>query len=50
MNDVVVAGIGQTPVGEHYDISIRELALHALEAALIDASGIRPQALYIGNI
>ncbi len=50
MNDVVVAGIGQTPVGEHYDISIRELALHALEAAMNDAPGIRPQALYIGNM
>ncbi len=50
MNEVVIAGIGQTPVGEHWDISMRELALTAIEAALQDAGGLRPQALYVGNM
>lgn len=48
--DVVIAGIGQTPVGEHWDISLRELAYHAIEAAQLDAGGLRPQALFVGNM
>ncbi len=50
MKKVVIAGIGQTPVGEHWEISMRELALTALEDALNDAGGIRPQALFVGNM
>jgi len=37
MTDVVIAGIGQTPVGEHWNTSLRELALQAIEAAIQDA-------------
>lgn len=50
MNEVVIAGIGQTPVGEHWDISIRELAFKAMEAAQLDSGGLRPQALIVGNM
>lgn len=50
MTDVVIAGVGQTPVGEHWDTSLRELALHAIEAAIQDAGGIQPQALFVGNM
>jgi acetyl-CoA C-acetyltransferase len=50
MSDIVIAGIGQTAVGEHWDISLRELAYHAMQAAMQDASGMRPQALYVGNM
>jgi acetyl-CoA C-acetyltransferase len=50
MTDVLIAGIGQTQVGEHWDVSIRELALYAIEAAVKDAGGVRPQALYVGNM
>ena len=50
MTDIVIAGIGQTPVGEHWDISLRELALKAIEAAIEDAGGLKPQALYVGNM
>ncbi|HEX9090559.1 MAG TPA: thiolase domain-containing protein [Anaerolineales bacterium] len=49
-NDVVIAGIGQTDVGEHYTISLRDLALMALEAAIQDAGGLRPDILFIGNM
>lgn len=50
MTDVVIAGIGQTTVGEHWDTSLRELAFYAIEAALKDAGGLRPQALFVGNM
>ena len=50
MTDVVIAGIGQTPVGEHWDVGLRELALAAVQAALKDAGGIKPQALFVGNM
>jgi len=50
MTEVVIAGIGQTPVGEKWDISLRELAFHAIENALEDAGGLRPQALYVANM
>ncbi|MBN2499794.1 MAG: thiolase domain-containing protein [Anaerolineales bacterium] len=49
-HDVVIAGIGQTEVGEHWDISLRELAFFAVEKARADAAGLRPQALYVGNM
>ncbi|MFN2194808.1 MAG: thiolase C-terminal domain-containing protein [Anaerolineales bacterium] len=50
MTDVVVAGIGQTDVGEHWDISLRELAFYAMEAAMQNTNGLRPQALFVGNM
>jgi len=50
MTDVVIAGIGQTEVGEHWDISLRELAYRAIRDALRDSGGLRPQALYAGNM
>ncbi|HWQ84575.1 MAG TPA: thiolase domain-containing protein [Anaerolineales bacterium] len=50
MTDVVIAGIGQTSLGEHWEISLRELAFKAIEAALHDAQGLRPQALFVGNM
>ncbi len=50
MTNIVIAGIGQTPVGEHWDTSLRELALRAMEASMQDAGGLRPQALFVGNM
>jgi acetyl-CoA C-acetyltransferase len=50
MTNVVIAGIGQTEVGEHWGISLRELALRAIEAAEQDAGGLQPQALFVGNM
>ncbi|WP_299026939.1 beta-ketoacyl synthase N-terminal-like domain-containing protein [uncultured Thermanaerothrix sp.] len=49
MREVVIAGIGMTPVGEHWDISLRSLAYRAIRAARQDAGGLQPQALYLGN-
>ena len=50
MTDVVIAGIGQTPVGEHWEVSLRSLAVKVILAAIKDAGGLRPQALYVGNM
>lgn len=49
-SEVIIAGIGQTPVGEHWSTSLRELAAQAILAALKDSGGLRPQVLYIGNM
>ena len=50
MTDVVIAGIGQTEVGEHWEISLRDLAYKALHSALEDSGGLKPQALFVGNM
>lgn len=50
MTDVMIAGIGQTLVGEHWDVSLRSLAFEAIDLALQDAAGLQPQALYVGNM
>ena len=50
MRDVSIIGIGQTPVGEHWDKSIRQLAHESLMAAMKDATIERADALYVGNM
>ncbi|MEP7137276.1 MAG: thiolase domain-containing protein [Chloroflexota bacterium] len=50
MTDVVIAGIGQTEVGEHWDIGLRELAFAAIQDAIKDSGGLKPQALFVGNM
>ncbi|MDW8395923.1 MAG: thiolase domain-containing protein [Anaerolineae bacterium] len=50
MRDVSIIGIGQTPVGEHWDKGLRLLAYEALAAAMRDAQVERVDALYVGNM
>ncbi|HLF02566.1 MAG TPA: thiolase domain-containing protein [Anaerolineales bacterium] len=57
MRDVYILGLGQTEVGEHWETSLRHLALVAVEAALKDSGvGARssaplyPDALFVGNM
>src|SRR5687768_2523267 len=50
MIEVVIAGIGQTEVGEHWNIGLRDLGFAAIQAAVKDSGGLRPQALYVGNM
>ena len=50
MRDVAIIGVGQTKVGEHWDISLRHLALEALQAAMGDAGVTQADALYVGNM
>jgi acetyl-CoA C-acetyltransferase len=50
MSDIVIAGIGQIPVGEHFTIGLREMGVRALVKALRDSGDLKPDALYIGNL
>lgn len=51
MPDVAIIGIGQTPIGEIWDKSLRELAGEALRAAVEDAGLPQmPDALYVSNM
>ena len=50
MQEIAIIGIGQTPVGEHWDKSLRELAGEALMSALLDAGRERVDGLFIGNM
>jgi acetyl-CoA C-acetyltransferase len=50
MAEVFIAGIGQTPVGEHWELSLENLAAKAMLAAMRDADIMQPQALYAGNL
>lgn len=49
MRDVAIIGIGQTPVGEHWDSSLRMLAADAARLALEDSGRSSVDALYVGN-
>jgi len=50
MREVAIIGIGQTPVDEHWDKSLKELAGEAILAALSDARRDSADALFIGNM
>ncbi|MDA2913489.1 thiolase domain-containing protein [Acidobacteriia bacterium AH_259_A11_L15] len=50
MRDVSIIGVGQTPVGEHWAHSLRDLGVEATRAALADAGLERPDALFVGNM
>ena len=50
MTEVIIAGIGQTEVGEHWDIGLRELAYAAIKDAVNEAGGLKPQSLFVGNM
>jgi acetyl-CoA C-acetyltransferase len=50
MTEVVIAGIGQTEVGEHWDIGLRDLGFAAMQTAIKDAGGLKPQSLFVGNM
>jgi len=49
MTQVAIVGIGQTPVAEHWDKSLQELAQDAITQALADADLQTVDALYVGN-
>jgi len=50
MREVAILGVGQTPVREHWDISLRALAVEAGRAALADAGVERVDAIYVSNM
>ncbi|HXF61308.1 MAG TPA: thiolase domain-containing protein [Caldilineaceae bacterium] len=50
MRSVSIIGIGQSPVGELWDRSARQIAYTAVSAAMADAGIERADALYVGNM
>jgi acetyl-CoA C-acetyltransferase len=48
--DIVIVGVGLTPVREHWELSLRDLAFSAVEKTVHDAQGLRPDSLYVGNM
>ncbi|HLF25571.1 MAG TPA: beta-ketoacyl synthase N-terminal-like domain-containing protein [Anaerolineae bacterium] len=50
MRDVSIIGIGQTSVGEHWETSLRHLALEAIKAAALEANIDRVDGLFVGNM
>jgi acetyl-CoA C-acetyltransferase len=48
--EVYIAGIGQTNVGELWNLSLRDLGVQAIRAAIKDAGELQPQAIFVGNM
>jgi acetyl-CoA C-acetyltransferase len=50
MREIAIIGIGQTPVSENWDQSIREIAGEAIQGALEDADLHSSDGLFVGNM
>ncbi|MCL4862401.1 MAG: thiolase domain-containing protein [Caldilineaceae bacterium] len=50
MRSVSIVGIGQSPVGELWNQSARQIAYRAIAAAMAEASVERADALFLGNM
>ena len=50
MREVAIIGIGQTPVEEQWDKSLREIAGDAVMAAMNDARRDRADGIFVGNM
>jgi acetyl-CoA C-acetyltransferase len=50
MREVAIIGIGQTPINEHWDKSLRDLAGEASLAAMQDAGINSVDGVYVGNM
>jgi len=50
MREVAILGLGQTPVGEHWEISLRDLGAQAVVAALKDVGLEAAELLVVGNM
>ncbi len=50
MRKAVIIGAGMTPVGEHWKLGLRDLAVDALLKAMDDAGVDKVDSLYVGNM
>jgi acetyl-CoA C-acetyltransferase len=48
-HEITIAGVGITPIGEHWDKQLRTLAFEAISAARKDAGELVPDAIYVAN-
>lgn len=50
MRQVAILGVGQVPVREHWELSIRDMAVAAGRAAINDAGREKVDGIYVGNM
>ncbi len=50
MEKPVIIGVGMVPVGEHWRVSLRDMAVEALLNAMDDAGIDKVDSLYVGNM
>ena len=50
MREIAIIGIGQTPVDEQWDKSLREIAGEAVFAAMLDAGLEQVDGIFVGNM
>ncbi|ASJ10198.1 acetyl-CoA acetyltransferase [Thermococcus sp. P6] len=50
MRKAVIIGAGMTPVGEHWKLGLRDMAVEALLNAMEDAGVDKVDSLYVGNM
>lgn len=50
MRAVAILGVGQTPIEEHWENSIREIAGEAVFAAMLDAGIDHADGIFVGNM
>jgi acetyl-CoA C-acetyltransferase len=50
MQEVAILGVGQIPVREHWDLSLRQLAVDAGRAAMADAGVDKIDGLFVSNM
>ncbi|MBE2222862.1 MAG: thiolase domain-containing protein [Anaerolineae bacterium] len=50
MQEVAILGVGQIPVREHWDLSLRQLAVDAGRAALADADVAKVDGIFVSNM
>jgi acetyl-CoA C-acetyltransferase len=50
MREILVLGIGQTPVSENFEQSLREIAGEAVFSALLDAGVETADGMFVGNM
>jgi len=50
MRELAIIGIGQTPVDEHWELSLRDLAAQAALEALADAGRDSVDGIFVGNM
>jgi acetyl-CoA C-acetyltransferase len=50
MRPVAIIGVGQTKIDEQWERSIRQIAVEAIRAALIDAGREDAGTLFVGNM
>jgi acetyl-CoA C-acetyltransferase len=50
MQEVAILGVGQVPVREHWDLSVRQLAVDAGRAAMADAGVDKVDGIFVSNM